>query len=90
MPEVEIDLSAATTLTAVWNAYREVCVPKEASDVQIAHTKKAFFAGAHAFFLLLLKLKPTNMADLTPELIATEIKRLQALHNELDKFIREG
>lgn len=84
------ELNAHTTLSAIWEAYQKRCVPQEASEVQIRHTKTAFFAGAHAFLVLLLNFKPANADDLTPEFLDREVRRIQDLHQELDRFVREG
>lgn len=38
------------TIAQMWESYRRAVVPRDAPDVQIQETRRAFYAGCQAFF----------------------------------------
>lgn len=50
-----------------WNVFREVVIPKDASEIQLREMRRSFFAGASMCFTLLVN--NTNNEDLGLELM---------------------
>jgi hypothetical protein len=66
-----------------WDTYRAI-LPKDAGSIQVFETRRAFYAGAHAlFYLILNKLEPT-----TPDEEPTEndMKLMDDIDQELRAF----
>lgn len=71
-------------IEAGWMSYLYVVLPKNASDVQIRETRKAFFAGAqHLFATMLTVLEPgTEATD-------NDLNRMTQINEELERFLDE-
>ena len=41
-------------IETAWNGYRKMCVPADASAIQVAETRQAFFGGASVIFTSIL------------------------------------
>ena len=50
-----------------WNVFREVVIPKDASEIQLREMRRSFFAGASMCFTLLVN--NTDNEDLGLELM---------------------
>jgi hypothetical protein len=50
-----------------WNVFRDVVIPKDASEIQLREMRRSFFAGASMCFTLLVN--HTNNEDLGLELM---------------------
>ena len=64
-----------------WTTYRRLVVPANASAIQVAETKQAFFAGASFLFYFLLK-------AMEPDVEPTEadFALMDELQKEIDAF----
>lgn len=67
-----------------WDSYRKMCVPADASDVQVSECRQAFFAGAAVLF-------STIMVVLDPGTEPTEadLRRMGDVQAEIDGFGQE-
>ncbi len=64
-----------------WESYRRTVVPKDASEVQLKETRQAFFAGAAILFQTIMM-----SMDSGEEPTDADMRRMQALQDELDEF----
>ena len=64
-----------------WNSYRAMCVPKDASEVQVKETKQAFYAGASILFTFLMQ-----TLDGGTEETAADLQKMADLQAEIDAF----
>lgn len=71
-------------LEAEWQSYRAVAVPFDAEKVQLQETKKAFFAGAWAFFNLQLKVYEKDKQEPTE----ADMQVLRELQDEMVTFMK--
>lgn len=83
---------SAARIERAWSHYRKTLLPADASEVQVAETRKAFFSGAAVLFFSLLEAL-SDGADDTPEDLAlmSEInEELQTFGAELDLEVLGG
>lgn len=64
--------------------YRLHVIPDNASETQVAETKKAFFAGAHHLFASIM-----SFLDPGTEPTERDERRMSRIHDELEKFLKE-
>lgn len=69
------------TLQALWQSYADDVLPKDAPTVQRIETRRAFYAGAQAFFGVM-----TNMADASDD---AGVAVLEGLRQELRSFVAD-
>jgi hypothetical protein len=76
----------------MWESYRKTCVPKEAEEPQIRHTRAAFYAGASGILRILMticyleilqKEKGQSIETISEE----HAERITELMAELQEFI---
>ena len=66
---------------AGWMGYRVLTVPKDASEIQVTETRRAFFAGAtHLFFSLMAVMDPAA------EPTEADEDKMEKIHHELTAF----
>lgn len=58
------------TLQAEWESYLKVAIPEDAHEIQLIETRRAFYAGAKAFFSLQLNM-PDGITEAVEEAILT-------------------
>lgn len=74
-------IAAGKIIEAGWISYRMLVLPKDASDVQVDETRKAFFAGSqHLFASMMRTLDPGT------EPTEQDLVRLDHIHAELSAF----
>lgn len=68
-------------MDAAWKSYRNQVIPRDAPPIQLIECRRAFYAGAQAFY-------GKFMALLTPESEPTEadVRMMGALAMELEEF----
>jgi hypothetical protein len=64
-----------------WESYRAMVIPPDASEVQVAETRQAFFAGATMLFTLLLR-----VLDPGTEETDADMQTMAALQAEVNEF----
>jgi len=69
---------------AEWEIYRKVAVPKQAGEIQVLETKKAFYAGASSMVAALVGTADPTKA--TPD--EADVKVLESIWKELDEFFK--
>lgn len=71
-------------IEAAWQGYFRKVLPDNASEIQIVETKRAFFAGAFAFFQI-------TMTNLEPGLTETplDIHLMENLTQEIKTFCED-
>lgn len=67
-----------------WESYRRLCVPATASAQQVDETRQAYFAGAAILHTTLM-----HCLSPGPGETAGDLRIMQALQDEVDKFGRE-
>jgi hypothetical protein len=69
---------------AAWREYRTMVIPLEASPIQILESQRAFYAGANALLVGVIKILDPG-ADVTD----ADLARLDAIYMELKQFARD-
>jgi hypothetical protein len=72
-----------------WEDYRKRVIPKDAPDVQLVESRRAFYAGAAAF----LEIQMTKFEHNDPDATDADLALMDSLHRELKLFgesIRKG
>ena len=64
-----------------WITYRNAVVPKDAGETQLTEMRRSFFAGAWAYYCLLMENVGTG-ADGTPQ----DMALMQSLDEEMREF----
>jgi hypothetical protein len=64
-----------------WNEFRRKVLPKEAGDVQLTEMRRAFFAGAWAYYSLVM-----SILDVGEEATARDLDIMAALDAEMREF----
>lgn len=72
------------TVAALWQSYVDDVLPKHAGAVQRQETRRAFYAGAQAFFHAVAA-GLSEGAEPTDE----DVQSLEALHGEFKAFARD-
>lgn len=67
-----------------WKRYEELCVPRDASTIQVMETKQAFYAGAQFLFSLL-----TNAVSPGDEVQLEDIVILEEVRLELEAYLED-
>ena len=70
---------------AGWQAMRLLVLPPNASEVQVAEMRKAYFSGAQHLFASIMTVIDGDGAEPT----ATELARVGLIQRELDGFVDE-
>lgn len=70
------------TLLDEWRSYRGEVLPRNAPAVQVRETRRAFYAGAAAWFGLMLRAADQPGDEPTE----VELSRVDALNAELEAF----
>jgi hypothetical protein len=73
----------------IWNDYRARVMPANAGPIQVQESRRAFYAGAQAFFGI--QLHGLDKEDQEPT--EDDMKMMDELHAELNEFaqdIKEG
>lgn len=68
-------------LEAQWQEYRREVIPTRAPEVQIRESKRAFFAGAWAFYSTLM-----NNVSHAPQETPDDLGLMESLHYEMVEF----
>ena len=68
-------------IDAGWQALRALAVPADASPVQLAEMRMAFFAGAQHLFGSIM-----GFLESDAEPTEADLRRMDAVHAELEKF----
>jgi hypothetical protein len=69
------------TLKSIWDSYLVQVIPVLAPDVQVTESKRAFYAGAHAAFLLMIATTKKSDGEAT--------KDIEELNKEIQEFAEE-
>jgi hypothetical protein len=64
-----------------WHEFRRRVMPKDAGDVQLIEMRRAFFAGAWAYYALVM-----NVLDVGEEATARDLEIMAALDAEMREF----
>ena len=67
-----------------WQALRMLAIPPDASKAQVDDMRVAYFAGAQHLYACMM-----SMLEEGQEPTETDIKRMDAIHNELEEFYSE-
>lgn len=70
------------TMNEQWQSFLEMAVPSDAGPTQVIITKRAFYAGARAFYAVL-----DAIAEDGDELTQQEAEDMTALEKELEDFV---
>lgn len=70
-------------IDAEWRSYAEVVLPADAPEIQRVETRRAFYAGASTLLGAILK-----TLDPCLEPTAEDMRRMDAIHQELEDFAR--
>jgi len=71
-------------IEAGWMSFRYFVIPKDASPIQVEEMRKAFFAGAQHLFGSIM-----SVLDPGEEPTDRDLDRIEAIHNELQRFITD-
>lgn len=71
-------------MEAGWQGLRSIALPADASAVQLAEMRKAFFAGAQHLFATIM-----GILDPNEEPTAADMRRMDLIALELEQFRRE-
>jgi hypothetical protein len=71
-------------IEAGWVGFKLVAIPPDASEVQIAEMRVAFFAGAQNLFGSIM-----TMLDPGSEPTESDLKKIDLIHQELEQFLVE-
>jgi len=66
-----------------WDSYRREVIPKDAHDVQIVESRRAFYAGAAALLRILVDLDPGD------EPTEDDLRKMDEINEEIDSFKRD-
>lgn len=69
-------------INGVWEGYRELVVPKQASAAQVVETQRAFFAGALALYEYIMR----HGLDAGDEITDGDLERMADVDRELRAF----
>lgn len=69
------------TVLELWTKYLELAVPKGAGAIQVAETRRAFYAGAWTLFQSIM-----SMLDPGEEPTEADLGKMDALSKELDEW----
>lgn len=72
-------------LDAKWRSFAEKTIPVEAPTIQHRECRRAFYAGAKAFFVTIMEEAEPG----TDEPTEADMVMIQALDDELDQFARD-
>jgi hypothetical protein len=72
------------TISSMWGNYQRNVLPPEAGPEQLIETRRAFYAGAHAFFLLISG-GLDNDANPTP----ADVAYVESLRQEVGDFVQQ-
>lgn len=73
------------TLASEWAKFKRLIVPKDAPEVQIVETRRAFYAGANSMTLCIMAASSDPGDDPTE----ADISRMSALYAEIEAFSAE-
>ena len=68
-------------LETEWMTYRNKVLPKNAGEVQITESRRAFFGGAWAIYALMM-----NALEEGTEATPADVRLMEKLHNEMVEF----
>jgi len=68
-------------LESQWQEYRSKVISKRAPEVQVTESKRAFFAGAWAFYAVLM-----NNVGPEPQETREDLSLMEGLHTEMVAF----
>lgn len=71
-------------IEAGWVSLRIAAIPDDASKLQLDEMRQAFFAGAQHLFASIM-----TFLDEGEDPTADDLRRMDLIHDELDKFITE-
>jgi hypothetical protein len=74
-------VKAGKLIEGGWYGYRALCVPHEASDVQVFETRMAFFAGAQHLWGSIM-----GIMDADREPTQADMDRMDAIDHEIRTF----
>lgn len=72
-------------IEAGWQAMRVLVIPASASSIQLSEMRKAYFSGAQHLFASLMGVVGDDGGAPT----ADELRRVDLISDELDKFVAE-
>ena len=80
MPKLNTD----KPLAAMWDSYRKLVIPANASAVQITETRQAFYAGATALYHFLM-----DSVSLDDEITGGDMLLMETIQAEVMEFAAE-
>ena len=72
------------TIQSNWEDFRKKVVPQNASNIQIAEMRKAFYAGAYAAISIMVKIGAEDVSE------EAGVEILETLKNECELFGMSG
>lgn len=77
-------MSDAKLIARGWERYRQMVVPRDASEVQVKETRQAFYAGASVLFTTLV-----NALEPGQEATDADLRKMNDIQAEIDAFGQE-
>jgi hypothetical protein len=69
---------------AAWREYRTLVIPLEAPPIQARESRRAFYAGANAMLVGIIK-----MLDPGDDVTNADLARMDSIQAELEQFARD-
>lgn len=71
-------------IEAGWQAYRMLCIPPDAPDIQVSESRLAYFFGAQHLFASIM-----GILEEGAEPTDADLQRMDSINSELEAFIAE-